>query len=58
MRRGAERDRDWAASETEALHRDRYRVAEDIYLEEVRPLPLVDVVIDNSEFDDARIIVP
>ncbi|PSL05876.1 uridine kinase [Haloactinopolyspora alba] len=58
VQRGAERDQDWAASEAEALHRDRYRVAEGIYLEEVRPLAMVDIVIDNAAFAAPRIIVP
>jgi uridine kinase len=53
--RGARRDQDWAGSEAEAVHRDRYLVAERIYLDEVNPTVLVDVVIDNSDFARPRI---
>jgi uridine kinase len=51
LQRGAQRDQAWAGSEAEALHRDRYLVAERLYLEEVDPIRLVDVAIDNSAFD-------
>jgi hypothetical protein len=34
-----------------AVHRDRYQVAERLYVEEVDPIRLVDVVIDSSMFD-------
>jgi uridine kinase len=44
IRRGTERDND------EAIHRDRYLKAEQIYLAEVEPLRYMDVVIDNSTF--------
>lgn len=50
IRRGAARDQDWAGSEAEAVHRDRYLPAEELYLAEVDPLRLVDVVIDNRDF--------
>jgi uridine kinase len=56
IRRGAERDQDWAGSEAEAVHRDRYLPAEEVYLAEVDPLRLVDVVIDNSDFARPRIL--
>ncbi len=56
LRRGAERDQDWAGTEAESLHRDRYLVAERIYLREVDPVPRVDVVIDNSVFASPRIV--
>jgi uridine kinase len=49
IRRGAARDQDWAGSEAEAVHRDRYLPAEELYLAEVDPLRLVDVVIDNRD---------
>jgi uridine kinase len=45
--------RDCAAEgfqEAVRLHRDRYRVSEMIYLAEVRPQTLADVIIDNSNF--------
>ncbi|MFE7774593.1 uridine kinase [Streptomyces sp. NPDC057445] len=56
VRRGAERDQDWAGSEAESIHRDRYLVAEEIYLREVDPLPMADVVIDNSVFARPRLM--
>jgi uridine kinase len=56
VRRGAARDQDWAGSDAEAIHRDRYLVAERIYLREVDPHRLVDVVIDNSDFERPRVI--
>jgi uridine kinase len=56
VRRGAARDQDWAGSDAEAVHRDRYLVAERIYLREVDPHRLVDMVIDNSVFERPRVI--
>jgi uridine kinase len=56
LQRGARRDRDWAGSAAEAVHRDRYLVAERIYIAEVDPIRLVDVVIDNAAFDRPRIL--
>ena len=56
VRRGAARDQDWAGSEAEAVHRDRYLPAEELYLAEVGPLRLVDVIIDNSDFAHPRIL--
>lgn len=46
---------DWAGSEAESIHRNRYLVAERIYLEETDPLSRMDVVIDNTVFDRPRI---
>jgi uridine kinase len=57
LRRGVERDEDWAGSEAEAVHRDRYHVSEQLYLAEVDPVRLVDVVIDNSDFEHPRIVL-
>jgi uridine kinase len=57
LRRGAQRDRDWAGSSAAAVHRDRYLVAEQLYLTEVDPVRLVDVVIDNSALDRPRIVL-
>ena len=54
--RGAARDRSWAGSDAEAVHRDRYLAAELLYVAEVDPVRLVDVVIDNSAFDRPRIV--
>ncbi|MVO85717.1 uridine kinase [Streptomyces sp. p1417] len=58
VRRGAARDQDWAGSDAESIHRNRYLVAERIYLDEVRPLPMMDVVIDNSDFARPRVVGP
>ncbi|MEU3370168.1 uridine kinase [Streptomyces sp. NPDC006711] len=56
VRRGAERDQDWAGAET--LHRTRYLAAERVHLREVDPLPMMDVVIDNSVFARPRVVTP
>ncbi|MFI6002939.1 uridine kinase [Streptomyces sp. NPDC051366] len=56
VRRGAERDQNWAGSDAESIHRNRYLVAERIYLDEVDPLPRMDAVIDNSVFDRPRLL--
>ncbi|MDK9496150.1 uridine kinase [Streptomyces katrae] len=58
VRRGAERDQNWAGSEAESIHRNRYLVAEGIYLQEVDPLRMMDVVIDNSAFARPQIVTP
>ncbi|WP_257002232.1 uridine kinase [Streptomyces sp. WZ.A104] len=58
VRRGAERDQDWAGSDAEAIHRDRYLAAERIYLDEVDPLPGMDAVIDNTDFARPRLVPP
>ncbi|MFI7129600.1 uridine kinase [Nonomuraea sp. NPDC050153] len=58
VRRGAERDQDWAGSEAESIHRNRYLVAERVYLQEADPLKRMDVVIDNTAFDRPRIVRP
>jgi uridine kinase len=57
LKRGAERDGGWAGSAAEAVHRDRYLVAERLYIDEVDPTRLVEVVIDNSAFDRPRIVL-
>ncbi|MGH3548246.1 MAG: uridine kinase [Pseudonocardiaceae bacterium] len=56
VHRGAERDQYWACSEAEILHRTRYLPAERLYLAEVDPLGFVDVVIDNTVFDQPIIL--
>ncbi|MFD9030690.1 DUF6924 domain-containing protein [Streptomyces sp. NPDC059567] len=58
VRRGALRDRNWAGTDAEAIHRDRYLVAERIYLAEVDPLPRMDVLIDNTDFARPRVLAP
>ena len=57
LRRGVQRDEAWAGPQVEAVHHDRYRVAEQLYVAEVDPGELVDIVIDNSEFACPRIVV-
>ncbi|MFE7136734.1 uridine kinase [Streptomyces sp. NPDC057644] len=56
VRRGAERDQDWAGSDAEAIHRNRYLVAERLYLDEVAPLPRMDVIVDNTDFARPRLL--
>jgi uridine kinase len=57
MRRGIARDRGLeGAQEATRLHRDRYQVAEAIYLAEVRPKAIADTVIDNRDFTRPRIL--
>ncbi|WP_240777989.1 uridine kinase [Nonomuraea basaltis] len=56
VRRGAARDQDWAGSEAESIHRNRYLVAEHIYLDEADPLGRMDAVIDNSTFGHPRLV--
>lgn len=56
VRRGTHRDQTWAGAEAEAVHRDRYLIAERLYLAEVDPLRLADVVIDNAVFDRPRVV--
>lgn len=52
MRRGTARDTDReGAAEAERLHRDRYLVAEGIYIDEVDPVARAEVVIDNADLD-------
>ena len=56
VRRGGERDQYWAGSEAETLHRTRYLHAVHLYLAQVDPLKLVDVVIDNTDFSRPRLL--
>ncbi|MER0444593.1 uridine kinase [Streptomyces sp. Edi4] len=58
VRRSAERDQDWAGAEADTLRRTRYPAAERVYLREVDPLPMMDVVIDNSVFARPRVVTP
>ena len=56
LQRGIERDAEMEGrAEAARVHRDRYHVAEQIYLAEVRPLDLADVVVDNRDFAKPRI---
>jgi uridine kinase len=55
---GISRDREREGGEDAAarLHRDRYHAAEEIYIAEVHPRGLADIVIDNRVFENPRII--
>jgi len=57
VRRGIDRDgpREGAVA-AERLHRHRYGTGETIYIAEVDPVSVADVVIDNTDFDDPRIV--
>jgi len=51
LRRGIARDgAAEGVAEATRVHRDRYHVAEAIYVAEVRPQALADVIIDNRDF--------
>lgn len=57
MHRGIARDSAAeGAKETARLHRDRYHAAEMIYLAEVDPRSLADLIIDNRDFKRPRIL--
>lgn len=56
IQRGAARDQEREGAEAEALHRNRYLPAERLYIREVDPARLAEVVIDNTAFDQPRII--
>jgi uridine kinase len=57
VRRGTRRDAEReGAQQAEALHRERYGVAEDLYIAEAEPLARADVVVDNNDFDHPRIV--
>jgi uridine kinase len=56
--RGIIRDTDLEGlEEATAVHRDRYQVAEEIYVGEVDPLSLADVIIDNTVFSNPVILL-
>jgi uridine kinase len=56
LQRGIARDAALEGTEQATrLHRDRYQAAEAIYLAEVDPLRLADLVIDNQDFARPRI---
>ena len=57
LARGVERDADSEGrDEAERLHRDRYHVAEQIYVDEVDPKAKADVIIDNTDFANPVVI--
>jgi uridine kinase len=49
-------DREGGTEQAEALHRNRYLVAETIYVDELDPLDLADVVIDNTRFERPQLM--
>jgi uridine kinase len=60
VRRGTARDAgiEGGADAAEALHRERYLAAEELYLEEVDPRSFVEVVVDNTDFVRPRLLRP
>ena len=57
IRRGIFRDAAMEGfEETARLHRDRYYASEVIYLAEVRPQSAEDIIIDNRDFAQPRIL--
>lgn len=60
VQRGASRDADAEGGRdaAEALHRDRYLAAEDLYVREVDPVAFVEVVVDNTDLDRPRLVRP
>jgi len=58
VQRGIRRDAEMngGAEAAEALHRDRYLAGELLYIAEVDPRVLVDVIIDNTDIDRPRIL--
>ena len=60
VRRGIERDAETEVDSgtVEVLHRDRYLASELLYLDEVDPRVLADVVVDNTEIDRPRLLRP
>ena len=56
--RGIARDQDREGrAEAERLHRDRYHVAEQLYLAEVDPQVKADSVVDNTDLAHPRLLV-
>lgn len=57
LRRGVSRDSELeGVEEATSLHRDRYHAAQKVYLSEVDPLSRADVIIDNSDFANPRLL--
>jgi uridine kinase len=58
IERGATRDAETEGDRdaAERLHRDRYAAAERIYVAEVGPASVADVVIDNRDFREPRVL--
>jgi uridine kinase len=60
VRRGTDRDTgmEGGAEEAAVLHRDRYVPSEMLYLSEVDPRSFVEVIVDNTDFSQPRLIRP
>jgi uridine kinase len=58
VQRGVARDAEMLgdARKAEELHRTRYLVGERLYIAEVDPRSLVDVILDNTDFDRPRLV--
>lgn len=58
MRRGVERDAemDGGVEESTRLHRDRYLAGELLYIAEVDPRAVADVVVDNTDFERPHLL--
>ena len=56
LARGIARDTEMEGLEEATRGHDRYHAAERIYLAEVRPQALADLIIDNSDFASPRIL--
>jgi uridine kinase len=58
VRRGMARDAGMygGAEQAEGVHRDRYLAAETIYIDELDPMTLAEVVVDNTDFDRPLLI--
>jgi uridine kinase len=54
--RGTKRDHARVGDGVESLFRDRYQVAEDIYVSEVDPVSRADLVIDNHDLAAPRLL--
>lgn len=55
LARGIARDTEMEGlEEATRVHRDRYHASQRIYLAEVDPMSLADLIIDNSDFANPR----
>jgi len=58
MKRGVERDKELlgGVTATETKFKERYHKASQIYLRENNPEDIADIIIDNSDFNDLKVI--
>ena len=55
--RGIERDTELEGrDEAERLHRDRYQIGEQIYVDEVDPTAKADMIIDNTDYANPALV--